>query len=214
MRDAWQLWLATPDAASAFEPAAQSFEDRRRWQRLEALGERPDWRVSRALLAHVRPHGSAHSLSHSGAHALLALGPPEAALGVDIERIDARRDCARLARFAFAADEAAQLEALEPGAQVERFYTLWTLKEACIKALRLTLLDGLRRCVFTVRAGAWHGEVPVARHWAASVYRPRPTHYAAVFALADAAPDWVQHEWPRSPSARWQHALSLRGGLS
>ncbi|MGH8310306.1 MAG: 4'-phosphopantetheinyl transferase family protein, partial [Steroidobacteraceae bacterium] len=116
-----QLWLALPEAAERFDPAAQSFEDRRRWSRMAADRSRADWAVSRALLAHAAGAGSARSLSHSGGFAALALAPTDARIGVDLEHADERRDCMRLARFAFSAREAAQMEALPGSLQAERF---------------------------------------------------------------------------------------------
>ena len=210
MHDPWQIWLASPPAAVHFDPGAQSFEDQRRWQRLHGSRDREDWKVSRALLAHVRPGEVPRSLSHSGGHAALAIGPPGALVGVDIERIDERRDCLRLARFAFADEEAEQIGALPADARTERFYVLWTLKEACIKALGLTLLDGLRRCVFTVHGERWRAEIPTGSRWAARVYRPRPSHYLGLFAITpDGEPQWSENEWPQPSAVSWPRPVTL-----
>lgn len=207
-----QLWLALPEAAERFDPAAQSFEDRRRWSRMADHRSRADWMVSRALLAHAAGVGSARSLGHSGGFAALALAPADARIGVDLERADERRDCMRLARSAFSVREAAQMEALPEDLRTERFYVLWTLKEACIKALGLTLLDGLKRCVFLCEGGLWRSEIPTGGSWEARVYRPRPALYLGLMA-APPALEWTQHEWPEPASAAWPLLAAMTDGL-
>ncbi|MGQ0835034.1 MAG: 4'-phosphopantetheinyl transferase family protein [Gammaproteobacteria bacterium] len=210
-RGSSQLWLALPEAAERFDPAAQSFEDSRRWSRMADHRSRADWMVSRALLAHAAGVGSARSLGHSGGFAALALAPADARIGVDLEHADERRDCMRLARFAFSVREAAQMQALPGSLQDERFHVLWTLKEACIKALGLTLLDGLKRCVFGCDAGLWRGEIPTRESWEARVYRPRPALYLGV--VAAPALEWTQHEWPEPASAAWPLMAAVRDGF-
>jgi 4'-phosphopantetheinyl transferase len=198
----WQLWLATPEAAERFDPAAQSFEDKRRFSRMSPDAARAEWATSRALLAHVAPVDLARSLSHSRDFAALALAPAGFRIGIDVEQVDARRNCIQLARFAFAPVEAAQMEALDVTARRERFYILWTLKEACIKTFGLRLLVGLRRCVFTFDGGRWQAQLPIAGRWEGLIYRPRPTLYlAATFGPSPAA--WTQTEWPQPAAASW-----------
>lgn len=209
-RGSSQLWLALPEAAERFDPAAQSFEDSRRWSRMADHRSRADWMVSRALLAHAAGVGSARSLGHSGGFAALALAPADGRIGIDVERADERRDCMRLARFSFAPEEVAQMEPLNDDLRRDRFYVLWTLKEACIKALGLTLLVGLRRCVFTIEHGRWHARLATAGSWEARVYRPRPTLYLAAMTLPPAA-DWTQHEWPEPAQAQWPLIARING---
>lgn len=101
-----------------------------------------DWRVSRALAAWLRGQAGVAadapvSLSHSRAHALVAHGPPGLALGVDLERC-APRDVPALASWVCTDAERRMLhEARDPAARLERFYLLWTLKEALVKAAGL-----------------------------------------------------------------------------
>ncbi|WP_255444366.1 4'-phosphopantetheinyl transferase superfamily protein [Achromobacter sp. LC458] len=100
---------------------------------------REDWRVSRALLHDVRrstPAGGVTSLSHSGGHAVCARAPDGWAVGADLERLRTR-DFAALAAWVCSKEEAVALAALEGPAQCHRFYLLWTLKEALIKAAKL-----------------------------------------------------------------------------
>lgn len=67
------------------------------------------------------------NLSHSAGLALCAVG--EAPLGVDVERVRPRRP--GLAEYALSPEEYRWYQA--GGGGWERFYTLWTLKEARVK---------------------------------------------------------------------------------
>ncbi|MBK8452739.1 MAG: 4'-phosphopantetheinyl transferase superfamily protein [Thiofilum sp.] len=56
-------------------------------------------------------------------------------VGIDIERIQPMEDLAAVARYTFAPCEAEAVLALsDPLQQQQRFFTYWTLKEACLKA--------------------------------------------------------------------------------
>ena len=72
------------------------------------------------------------NLSHSGAWAILALHA-DAAIGVDLERIDPALDYAALAARFFTAHENALLLATPMAQRRRRFYRLWTRKEALLK---------------------------------------------------------------------------------
>ncbi|HUJ60959.1 MAG TPA: 4'-phosphopantetheinyl transferase superfamily protein [Kofleriaceae bacterium] len=74
------------------------------------------------------------NLSHADDVALLAIA--HVRVGVDIERLDAPIDPARLAHLVLAPDEAAQRERTA-------FLRIWTRKEACLKANGVGLLDDL-----------------------------------------------------------------------
>lgn len=203
------LWLAGPSAAARFDPARQSFEDRRRWSRMSGAAPRLDWTVSRALLAHVGRNETARSLSHAGGYAALALAPPGTRVGVDVEVADPRRDCVRLSRFAFAPAEADAVAALEGAPRRAHFYSLWTLKEACIKAFGLTLLEGLRRCVFTLEKDRWQAAVPAAIEWDGWLFQPAPELYLAVVCQPPAG-GWRQMEWPEPPTGAWPLLARVR----
>lgn len=98
------------------------------------------------------------SLSHSGAWMVFALSH-SAEIGVDIEVHDSRRELMRLARRFFSEAETQVLQALQEGPRVERFYDLWTLKEARIKALGSSLGRDLEVSSFTIEDTA--GGLPV-----------------------------------------------------
>lgn len=97
------------------------------------------------------------NLSHSGDWLLLGLSSGTV-LGVDLERVDARRDTLRLARRFFAAPELAALEALSSPDRVDRFFDYWTLKEAVVKSRGAALAPELRRCEFELEGVA--GDAP------------------------------------------------------
>ena len=69
-----------------------------------------------------------------------------ASVGVDVEKLD-RAPLAVADRF-FSAVEAAELRALPSDAQPRRFWRLWTLKEAYLKAIGTGLAGGLGRMSF------------------------------------------------------------------
>jgi 4'-phosphopantetheinyl transferase len=108
-------------------------------------------------------------------------------VGVDVEHLWPPTFDIGLARHHFAPAEVAGLEALPPEARRARFFALWTLKEAYIKARGLGLALPLERFAFDfegpalgVRFDPELGDQPERWHFA----RLQPT---AVHALALAA---------------------------
>lgn len=133
------LWWADGHAAQAYSEDRLSAGDAARARTARGPKAQADWRASRALLQDVRTalaEGATTSLSHSAGHALCASGPAGLPLGADLERIRPR-DVPRLARWVCAPQEQAALARLDGAARLERFYLLWTLKEAFVKAARL-----------------------------------------------------------------------------
>lgn len=92
------------------------------------------------------PHGAAldFNWSHSGDHALVAIARGIAP-GIDVERRRARPRALALARRFFDAAEAAALAALPEAARDEAFLSLWTAKEALLKAHGRGIGYGLQR---------------------------------------------------------------------
>lgn len=89
-----------------------------------------------ALPAPARLH---FNLSHSHDVGLVALSE-DCELGVDVERVRPMTDAVAMAAAYFTAAEQAALAACEPGAVRDRaFFTCWTRKEACLKALGIGL---------------------------------------------------------------------------
>ena len=88
------------------------------------------------------------NLSHSHGCAVLAVGrTPE--LGVDIEFTGRKRRVAQIAHRYFAEEEIQALLALPHSDQLSRFYELWSLKEAYIKARGLGLAIPLRSFAYS-----------------------------------------------------------------
>ncbi len=106
--------------------------------------------------------------------------------GVDVEDIGRRSDILELARTVFSKAERRELEALPPDAAIARFYEIWTLKEAYVKARGMGLSLPVRKVTFT--GGRRDGigvsfETPiedVARDWQFALWRPSPGHQGAL----------------------------------
>ncbi len=183
-----RLTWGVPQAAGHYTASSLSPSDARRANRPRRVGAQSDWQVSRAVLHAGRSAAAgpcAESLSHSRSHAVVAHAMPGWRLGVDLEHVRPRRVLA-LADWACNAGEIALLRD-KSGAQQQLtcFYTLWTLKEAFIKAaglsfpadLRLYGLDRQRDASLTLRAppGVWHARTySLGADWIASVAWSHP----------------------------------------
>jgi 4'-phosphopantetheinyl transferase len=95
--------------------------------------------------AHGKPAlvgaGPSFAVSHSGGLALIALGPPDAALGVDVEIVRPRRHLARLAARVLTPGEHERW--LAHGARIEDFLARWSAKEAYLKATGVGITTAL-----------------------------------------------------------------------
>jgi phosphopantetheinyl transferase (holo-ACP synthase) len=211
-----QVWLATPEAAAPFDPASLDAAEREEWARLRTGRRRLDWAASRSLLhaASIGAHG-ARSLSHSHAYAALALAPGSTAVGVDVEWL-APREFAGMADVGYSPAEAALIASLaEPGQRCAAFYELWTLKEACAKALGLSLVDSLRQCRFVNDELAWEADIPIAKSWQAIVYAPRPDLRLSLVWVADTLEPTLSPvamtEWPSNHAVEWPTVRCFSG---
>lgn len=99
------------------------------------------------------------NISHSGPAALLAFAWNQP-LGVDVEQGARVRSPMRLAHRFFHPDEAAQLGALPRERQHRGFLSLWTGKEAVLKAIGRGLPYGLDRIILGISANAQLDGVP------------------------------------------------------
>ena len=95
------------------------------------------------------PHPRQFSLGHSGDRLVLALAR-DASVGVDLEVHDPQRQVMPLARRFFSRVEHEDLDALAEEACRQRFYDLWTLKEARVKALGGSLASELETTGFRI----------------------------------------------------------------
>jgi 4'-phosphopantetheinyl transferase len=79
--------------------------------------------------------GLAFNLSHSGPVGLLVAGSSALEWGIDIERIRPLPDALAVARRVFTPAEQEAIWREPPDHQLRAFMTLWTRKEACLKAI-------------------------------------------------------------------------------
>ena len=128
------------------------------------------------------------NLSHSGEWLACAVtaGTP---VGVDLEHCRSGRVTLKLARRFFREEEVAALQDCSQASQCDRFYDLWTLKEAAVKARGETLGPGLAARGFELmfpadpQAGAGRivvsaeGDTDAAHYW---LLDPLPAYRLAI----------------------------------
>ncbi len=85
-------------------------------------------------VVHGVPASIQFNVSDSGDHGLIAIAPV-GSVGIDVEERSVNRDLDGLAEMVFDADEQASMLKVSGERKVERFYRLWTAKEALVKAL-------------------------------------------------------------------------------
>ena len=133
------------------------------------------------------------SLSHTQGLVAFAAGPV-LELGVDVEEIRPLEDLVSLSRATFSRREAALAEAIPASRQLEFFYSVWTLKEAYLKARGLGLAVSLSRLGFDPEL-ATHG-----------MGRPRAFWTSPL--LGDLASAWEFRQW--RPTSRHVAAVAWR----
>ncbi len=95
------------------------------------------------------------SVNHSGRHGLIDVAP-EGRVGVDVEDRASRADLVAAAALTFAPVERTELAAANGVRRTNLFCTVWTMKEALIKAVGVGSSTDLRRLEIprAVRRGA------------------------------------------------------------
>jgi 4'-phosphopantetheinyl transferase len=161
--DTLSLWLACPSAAFAedLKPQYQSMissEERARLERLHFERDRREYLVAHVLvrraLSHFRPTppeawkfshnrygkpaidpecGLRFNLSHAS-DLTVCLISHRGEVGVDVEPHGRGDDILEIASTVFSLAELAQIESLEQSQKADHALTLWTLKEAFVKA--------------------------------------------------------------------------------
>lgn len=118
------------------------------------------------------------NLSHSAGLAVYAVAL-ERRVGVDVERVKPEGSWLQIARQYFKPSEAAELAALPEEAMRKRFFEMWSVKEARLKALGEGLKFPLDK---DVDAAAWPvaGFVPMPGYCAALAYEARPAEPAVI----------------------------------
>ena len=123
--------------------------------------------------------------SHSGICLVIAARWWEP-VGIDVE---GRRDVGNIAAIArrfFTPPEASQLDALPAARQAEAFRSLWTLKEAVVKAAGEALaynmdrVEGALNADGSARFVAWHGGDEAAQDWSIFPFSPAPDFAATL----------------------------------
>ena len=137
-------------------------EERARWRRFRYDRPKREFALCRAALRsilcrrlgcgneqlalgvseHGKPFGRVDGLeapvsfnvSHSGRHGLIAFAP-QGRLGVDVEERVDRLDLDGMSEIVFGSEEQADFASARGREKFHLFFTLWTLKEALIKAL-------------------------------------------------------------------------------
>ena len=121
------------------------------------------------------------SLSHTSGMVACAV-TAGADVGVDVECVDRDVDMADIAARFFAPAEAAHLASWTP-IQRDRFFDLWTLKEALVKALGVGMATRWPPLAFTVGAdGDIRLDAPEmeTNAWQFGLFAPGPRHRLAV----------------------------------
>jgi 4'-phosphopantetheinyl transferase len=136
--------------------------------------------------------GLRFNLSHTRGLVACAI-TQQRAIGVDVERIDRRVELLAVARHVFSPREITALTALADEPQRLRFFELWTLKEAYIKAIGKGLSAPLRAISFFPECAD-----------------PVPVHFDAEAADDPAAWCFRRH----IPSANFRLAVALQGDRS
>ena len=181
-RQALCLWYAYPDdllAEGAVEACASLMteDERIRWQSFHFERNRREYLATRVLvrsaLSHLLPHpleawrfsrnaygkptvdpecGLRFSLSNSLGLVACLIGQG-GEVGLDVESYERAEQIAELAPEVFSPLELAQLEVLRGQERLDRALSLWTLKEAYIKARGLGLCLPLQKFSFVFGGG-------------------------------------------------------------
>ena len=202
---------ALDEAAIAAATSVLSEEEREHYRRFRFAPDARDYAAAHALLRHAlslsgdrtpaewqfektsagkplligdRADRAAFSLSHTRGMVTCAV-TSGAEVGVDVECVDRDVDGDEIAARFFAPAEAAQLLDVRGDARRDRFFDLWTLKEALVKALGRGMAVSLKSLAFTVGAG---GDIRLDAPdvdpdaWQFALFAPSPRHRLAVAA--------------------------------
>jgi 4'-phosphopantetheinyl transferase len=127
------------------------------------------------------------SLSHSQDYCVVAVRLQHP-LGVDVEELRDLPNAVEIAHQQFAPEESRHLAGLTGIAQRDAFLSLWTQKEAIVKALGLNLGDNLRSAQFEFTAGrlrlmSWKGKRSIVHGWSVIPLDLGPNHIGTLATL-------------------------------
>jgi 4'-phosphopantetheinyl transferase len=130
------------------------------------------------------------NVSHSGTRAAIAL-TSSSEVGIDIEEIREAADLSAVAEHVFAPEELGYLQLLTPSQWLACFYTLWTLKEAFVKAVGVGLAFDVRTARVVLdkcSKGLFQLHGAGTAEWVAQSIETEPG-YAAAVVTASANPN-------------------------
>ncbi len=170
--------------------ALHSGDEPRRIQLVSGANGKP-------MMAQSAPRRVEFNLSHSGSKALIALSRSQP-VGVDIERFDNRTDIEAIAGRYFSPEQRQALRTARRGQRLRTFFSLWTRKEACLKArgVGLTGLDAPRPDPLSRDGG------PKPERWQ-TLSLDVGEGYAAAFAGPAPIGEWRMRELGRAQIDRW-----------
>ncbi|WP_241687865.1 4'-phosphopantetheinyl transferase superfamily protein [Janthinobacterium sp. 17J80-10] len=122
------------------------------------------------------------NLSHTGGM-VACIVTHSRTCGIDVERIRPLPEMAGMARTVFSAAEIAWLESQEDATRSQAFFTLWTLKEAYIKATGLGMSAPLQKITLdpaTLRVEDHSLPAQLRVAWLFDYWHPDPEHALAV----------------------------------
>jgi 4'-phosphopantetheinyl transferase len=147
------------------------------------------------------------SLSHTEGCVACAVSGYQA-VGVDVELVRPRGQLLEIARDVFSPEEIEALYRLPTGERIDRFFHLWTLKEAYLKAEGIGLRQPLDRFSMQITSdGIGIGFGPEIdddpQRWRFTTSLPSPAHRLAVAdgSGTEGGLPIVLHSWPPSRSA-------------
>lgn len=169
-------------------------------------------RYARPFISYPRSAEPLHfSLSHTDGFVACAVSSCER-VGIDVEATDRPVSHLEIARTFFSSAEHADLISLPPAQQKDRFFDLWTLKEAYAKARGLGLQLPLDEFSIHVAPGGKRG-ITFSRDlgddpesWCFSQFSPSPRHRLAVADGSGWRLPLVSQPWPIRSRATFQSA--------
>jgi 4'-phosphopantetheinyl transferase len=141
------------------------------------------------------------SLSHTAGFVACAVSSCER-IGVDVEATDRPVAHLEIARTFFSSAELSDLISVPPAQQKDRFFDLWTLKEAYAKARGLGFHLPLNEFSIRVAPGGKRGITfsgdlcDDPESWRFSQFSPSPRHRLAVADGSGAGLPFVSEPWP------------------
>lgn len=158
----------------------------------------PRGKPALASPAHGRPLH--FNVAHSDGLLLVAV-TRICAVGIDVEKIGSAADADELANRFFSAREVAGLRAMPENQRSAAFFTLWTRKEACLKATGEGISESLREIEVSFLPGeparviSIRGSSQAAERWTLKDLDPAPQFKAAVAAEATGF-EFTCWRWP------------------